>query len=406
MKEEVRQYIDRCYRQILLRPVDPSGLETYGRLIEGGGIKCEELPKLLMGSIEYKQRFGSAKPGSIPFLLHIKPKKLLRLEHIAYISTWQTSCGIAEYTRYLTSQLPLKWSVYRYPNLVPQNIDVIHIQHEFGILPNLNLEINQEKFIVLTWHSVCRFSEEHKKIALSIDVHVVHTQLQRQWLTPFLQNKPIFIIPHGSTLWNSIPQEKAKKTLGLSIDKKIVFVFGFSNQSKGYEDIALLASKVSSQIPCIFIISAAPHSVGVDINYMNRIRQMLIQHNACETVKILETHLSDEQINLYADASDVLLFNYKGDLDTASASGAVHRIIAAGKPIVCSNQNRLIEFTDLAFMYRQGDLVNMEKFLVESLTGGDKVMEYIKKIRAYAEATTWSNVAKMHMEMYKSFLGK
>jgi hypothetical protein len=57
---EVREYVHRCYKEVLGRDSDEAGREFYAQAILGGRIKREDLPNILRESGEYRQRFADA----------------------------------------------------------------------------------------------------------------------------------------------------------------------------------------------------------------------------------------------------------------------------------------------------------------------------------------------------------
>jgi hypothetical protein len=56
--DDTVQWVIACYRQVLKRDPDEEGLRTYVDHIVKGRINKEDLPRILMMSDEYKQRFG------------------------------------------------------------------------------------------------------------------------------------------------------------------------------------------------------------------------------------------------------------------------------------------------------------------------------------------------------------
>lgn len=55
--EEAVKHVENCYLEILKRPVDPEGKVHYATSICDGVIKAENLPNILRGSREYKEKF-------------------------------------------------------------------------------------------------------------------------------------------------------------------------------------------------------------------------------------------------------------------------------------------------------------------------------------------------------------
>jgi SAM-dependent methyltransferase len=197
------------------------------------------------------------------------------------------------------------------------------------------------------------------------------------------------------------PKDVARKALNLPLDRKIVFLFGFAAETKGFEEVVRTASKLEDTL---FIISGAIH----DLLKEHGMKVVLgLKSVGAGNVLVLEKYLSEGEINLYASAADALLFNYKTPSFVSSASGALHRVLAAGKPIVCTVDNRLIELEDgvHALKYRQGDTEAMIHNLNLIFEDRDLAETLGRNARKLAEKTSWRNVAEMHIKVYNQVAG-
>jgi len=58
-KEDIKGYVNDCYRYVLERDADPGGLRTYVKHIKEKKIKPEDLIGILKSSDEYKKLKGS-----------------------------------------------------------------------------------------------------------------------------------------------------------------------------------------------------------------------------------------------------------------------------------------------------------------------------------------------------------
>ena len=292
---------------------------------------------------------------------------------------------------------------------VVQGITVHNCQHEFGIFPYVD-ELVGERFKsnykVVTWHTVVRepvgeMLRHYHTLDRYYDAHIVHNYLAKKYLSAYT-NKPIYVIPHGSLLFDPLPRDKAREMLSLPKNRKIVFSFGFMAESKGFEEIAEVARRMKDTL---FIISGAIHDLLVEhgLQLSEKLRKI-----KPDNVIVLGKYLSEEEINRYASASDVLLFNYKTPSFVSSASGAMHRVIAAGKPVVCTYDNRLIELEDgvHALKYRQGDVEAMINCLNLVFEDRGLASTLGENARRLAEKTSWRKVAKMHFDVYGKIVGE
>jgi len=361
-------------------------------------------------------------PRVQPFTLRkrILPKeKRTHVEAITLISTWDEQCGIATYSHFLSEALTNQEKKVSVARTVQdaKTPALLHTQMEFGIFPEVNMVVGSNPTIqncpkVATWHTV--FREPNKigwgetrlldyieAVDREYDAHIVHNSLAKKWLLPYVA-KPVHIIPHGTVLWQHIGKKEARQKLGLPLDAQVLFAFGFSADSKGFSELAQSVAKLCQSYPrLMLVVSGAVHGIA-----QKESGEALEKVKAAQNqgIVVLGKYLSEEEVNSYAEASDILVFNYYDPDYVASASGAIHRVLHAGAPIVCSNSSRTIEFQDgiHCLKYPMGDIESLEACIETLLTEHDLAEELAKNAKLYAEATSWKRVALQHIQVYES----
>jgi len=337
---------------------------------------------------------------------------------VTLLSTWDMSCGIATYSKFLKESLEktgLHVNVERVIQKVDQknNGGIIHAQNEFGIFPSSNMLIatmdNRPK--IVTWHTVFKEPSRHviaggetaveyvHSIDEVYDVHIVHNARAKKWLMPYC-HRPIYIIPHGSTIWQPMGKKSARALLKLPFDVRLVFAFGFSAASKGLDELqtAIMNLRVFDSSVKL-VISGAPHGLGI-VDSQDTLKKL--KQN--DGLIVLGRYLSEEEVNLYAEAADLLVFNYYNPNEIASASGAIHRILNAGRPVVCSNEGRTSDLEDgiNCLKYPAGDVSSLQDSILAVLEEPDFAEELGNNARRYALATSWERVAHQHGQIYAS----
>ena len=314
----------------------------------------------------------------------------IEIDKIVLVSTWNINCGIATYTKYLFEELnkvaPNSFMV----NPINEGIlkhkikgGLTHLQHEFGIIPKFP---RMKGKLIITWHTVSlskNMVEIIKKIESNYDVvaHIVHSECARHDINTA---KDIWTVPHGSTLIQEMKKDDARRLLGINTYMPIGFMFGFQSGDKNYQRLIDAARKVGIHI----MISGAPHRLTNSVCLAND-----------RNVTFINRFLTEEEVNLYALASDMLLFDYVAK-DHYSVSGAMHRIVGAGRPIICSD---IRHFNDLRHDYNCLKFKNQSR-LEECMRNALKDSERLgRAAREYAEKTSWEKVAKCHIEIYKKY---
>jgi glycosyltransferase involved in cell wall biosynthesis len=345
-------------------------------------------------------------------------EKRENFEAVTLISTFNEQCGIATYSHFLLEALiGLGKTVYVCRYLWDAKIpSIIHSQIEFGIFPKVNMIAGSNPALqncakVATWHTVfrdprvgfgeTRLTEYIESVDKEYDAHIVHNSLAKKWLLPHV-SKPIHIIPHGTVLWQHSGKKEARQKLGLPLDAQVLFAFGFSADSKGFSELAQSVAKLRQSYPrLLLVVSGAVHGIAQKESG-EALEKVKTIHN--EGVVILGRYLSEEEVNNYADASDILIFNYHDPDYVASASGAIHRVLNAGAPIVCSDSNRTIELQDgvHCLKYPMGDTESLQAIIETLLEEHDLAEELGKNAKFLAEATSWKRVALQHIQVYES----
>lgn len=312
----------------------------------------------------------------------------IEADKVTLISTWNTNCGIATYSKYLFDSLtkiaPGSFTVNPINNGVLEyriREGLSHLQHEFGVAPKFP---TMKGKLIVTWHTISKdMNDTIKKFEHNYNVvaHIVHSECAR---SEIYTSRDIWTVPHGSTLIPEIGKEEARKLLGINKKMPIGFVFGFQSVDKNYDRLIDAAKNTGIHV----IISGAPHSL-MGSTFLAESRN----------VTFINKFLTENDVNLYALASDMLLFDYAAK-DHHSVSGAMHRIIGAGRPIICSD---IKHFNDVKHDYNCLKFKNqsrLERCIKQALKDSERLGT---AAREYAEKTSWEKIAKCHIGIYKRY---
>lgn len=393
-----------------------------------------------------------------------KEKDVANENKLMFVSTWGIKCGIATYSGFLVDAIKNIHITGESGIGSGTEIDIIsinegvnvekifakmcHIQHEFGILP-LPPRVSKNSKTIITFHTVLTDTTEDGLevrnligMGLGQDVnmaigdgdgygsgggrglgmqftlmrfensleglvgYIVHNEGSKKVLQRWTK-KDIFVVDHGSFIIPDINKKDARtmlemgKTLGIGAEDKIGFVFGFQSPNKNYNELVTVAKRIGMKL----VISGAKHGSG---NYrwdsINNIGSSGMV-GADTSIIFLDKFLTELEVNLFALASDVLLFNYPKQ-DHYSVSGALHRIIGAGRPCIISDTKHFAdvkEWSDGVLKFDPGNLEDLERKIREGLDSikGDELGVNARK---YAERTSWENVAKRHLEIYTKYV--
>lgn len=312
------------------------------------------------------------------------------IDKIIFVSTFDTRCGIATYTMHLMDELNSmsKDSFAIDPTnkgSLNRNISgkLVHIQHEFGIMSTFPKTHSK---VIITWHTVpSSIGNTIKRLEskLNIAAHIVHCEGALNYINT---KRDVYVINHGSASIKEIKKKDARKILNINdIDMPVGFVFGFQSPNKLYGELINTAKNANIHI----IISGSQHESGHKTNFLNN-----------KNVTFLGKYLTEEEVDLYASASDLLLFDYTSQ-DHYSCSGAMHRIIGAGKPVICSNTKHFSDVTDKKDVLKFNNQKELGQCIMTALADSTRLG---KAAIEYAKDTSWNVIAKRHMEIYRKYV--
>ncbi len=339
-----------------------------------------------------------------------KPSNVINYESknldakVTLMSTFGIKCGIATYTSYLLENINKyleKENLNEPVDIFPMNDkkfiykiknDIIHLQHEYGIIPK---GMFIEGKVIITFHSVFT----HPKVMLKqfendLDVvcYIAHSKAAAKVLRENT-NKQIYIIPHGSKVidFNHEPKSLIRKELnfdklGINDWDKCVFIFGFQSADKNFTRILNACKNTNMKV----IISGAKH----ECEYENA------SLKSGGNVILLNKFLDEKEVDMYSSACDLLIFDYISQKHY-SVSGAMHRVVGAGTPVICSRINHFIDIVENEQCLKFYDQEELELKIKEAL---EKNEEYSKKALEFANSTSWEVSAKMHLDIYRKYM--
>lgn len=371
--DSIEIFVKTKYLEVLQRPADLDELLHYTEAIKAGDLKREELVDILKNLDEFKHGI----------------KRIDSDAEVVIVSTYGIQCGIATYTSYLLESLKKICTVDVLPvnDGVSGRIDfdgVLNYQHEYGIFGD---RIPVSKHSVVTWHTVLR---DHP-VQVNVDTHIVHSE---ETVNEFPGGN-VHVIPHGSMVFpEGINKMSSRSKLNLPQGIPIILIFGFRTPNKMYDELLQILAEVRKKEKILAIFTASPHGAE-DARW----REHFERYENSEYVLVLNRWISEDEVNLYALASDIFLFNYMPE-EHYSASGALHRIIGAGKPVVCNRD--AIQFNEL-----EEDKVALKYNTKEA--AAEKILELIRNTalarelqqgaKSFAERTSWDKVAKMYLDV-------
>lgn len=360
---------------------------------------------------------------------------------LAMVTSWDSRCGIAEYSRYLLRALRgktpgIEIEVLSSPqenlwrdSLVPAKacwtgagdrleglrrelargrFDAVHFQFNFGFfdlqqLAGIVRELKQSgKAVLITFHSTADTKVNGKLASLAsisavlrqVNLIFVHSQADQARLADLGIWENVRLIPHGTI---QCPQEDSALRAELGIPfQPAIGTFGFLLPHKGLLELLQAVHLLRQEFPDLGLLAqCALHQDALSQQFEQKVRGA-IRDLKLESVVLLSTgFLSPEEAVLFLQMADVLVLPY--GKTTESSSAAIRFAIAAGRPVITTQQQIFEDVQHAVCQIADNDPVRLAQAIRTLLTDRQAADHLAQRVRAYAQQASWANVAEQYL---------
>ena len=371
---------------------------------------------------------------------------------VAFVSTYPpTECGIATFTKDLLMSIAkytpfsrpivvavrgaeeiepydrsVKQQIYRndrqsYLNaadfLNASDVDVVNIQHEYGIYGGedgeyvLDFVARLKKPVAVTLHTVLMEpSKNQKRIMQELgkltDVLVVMVRTGRQILLDRYGIDPtkVTVIAHGVPNVHRASASVVKRALAIQ-DRKVISTFGLINRGKGIEYAIEAMAEVKRKYPNVLYLVLGETHPGVRAyegeSYRNHLLDLVAKLDLTHHVRFNNRFLALNELVRYLCATDVYLTPYLNK--DQIVSGTLAYAVGCGRAIVSTPylyaEEVLGDGRGVLVDFRSADAI--AKSLIELLDNPQVRERYEAAAYRYGRRTAWFNVAVDYLDMYR-----
>ena len=296
-------------------------------------------------------------------------------------------------------------------------LDVIHVEHEYGIYGGdwgeyvLDFSTVITKPLVVTFHTVMRNPPEKAvdvlaRLAGLAGAVVVTVPAARDLLHEIyhVPKKKIQVIPHGSPESRTGEKNAAKAVLGLQ-GRITVMTLGLINPGKGIEYGIQAVHRIAAKYPNIlYLIVGQTHPIvrkRQGEQYRERLQDLTRSLRLDANIKFIDRYLSEGEKELYFLATDMYLAPYVGR-DQVS-SGTITEALGFGKCIVSTPST----FAQAALANGRGlfcDFNDPESIggqIEEILSNPSTRLKLERKALDFSRKLTWREAAKAYSRIYQ-----
>lgn len=298
------------------------------------------------------------------------------------------------------------------------NIDLINIQHEFGLFGGDQGEYivkflkKVRKPVVTTLHTVRPdFDAKALKVLKSIAnksaaVVVIANAAIKMLDQQGIQYRNCVVIPHGCPNIEFVDNKPIKQSLGLD-NRLVASTFGLISRGKGIEyAIRALPYVIKNAPDLIYLIIGQTHPEvrkREGETYRNSLMQLVRELGLEKYVRFNNHFLTKRELIRYLQATDIYLTPYISP--NQISSGALTYALGAGKAVVSTpyfhaqetiNENRgiLCKFNDPISIAEGINRLLDSKFR----------KDLQRRVYRYSRRFLWSNVARTYGELFNAVI--
>lgn len=361
----------------------------------------------------------------VDFIEYLEKVKPLKKQKLAVISTYNSKCGIAEYSRDLYPLIEGAFEDVRYFANSDAEIvfkdnekilrtweysendfsstlleidkfgpDVVHIQYNgpfysLDSLSNLVIELkNRKKRVFLTIHSIPDINIKRYTEKLSqVDKIIVHSQKDFEKLKHG-GIKNIEVFTHGVKGFPDENKQKLRQKLEIN-HTLIVASHGLIHENKGLLETIDALKILKSDYPEILFLSI--NAVNTDNStssaVFNQMKEKVRENHLEDNVIFVSDFIEKQEIIKLLHLADLIVLPYS-DLQEG-ASGAVRYSFASQRPVIITNSAIFSDLGDVGYRINDNKPQTIADAVKKLLSERSLYQRELSKVRKYVEENSW-----------------
>jgi glycosyltransferase involved in cell wall biosynthesis len=361
---------------------------------------------------------------------------------LAMVTTWNSRCGIAEYTHYLVDQSPASVEIEIFANtgvdiidpdvepsvtrcwanrwspdldeleeaLNQSDAEVVHFQFNFGFfeLKRLAALIDRQlerRGVVITFHRTKDVEIEGEMVSFSqirstlerVDRLIVHQASDARRLREMGFEDNVQIVAHGAASPSPVTSAQVRSVTGLG-NRPVIGTFGFLLPHKGFMELLEVIDRLRIEFPDICLLAPCARHPDEDTGFEETVRARIDSLGLHANVVLVTDYLRDQTARAILAAADVIVLPYRQTEE--SASGALRFVLPVGRPIIATDLPIFADARDSALLIDPTDPTKLENAVRRVLTDSEFQRDLSERAAAAARRNRWSRIAADHREIY------
>jgi glycosyltransferase involved in cell wall biosynthesis len=369
---------------------------------------------------------------------------------IAMVTSWDSRCGIAEYTRYLLTavlrQAPeMEIHILSSPGegiwqqkpaaaqvcwtgpdddlqglgreIRVRGFDAVHFQFNFGFFaldPFAGLLRELKALgtrVLITFHATADSSFNGRPISLrqisrilqDVDLIFVHGKDDQRRLAEMGVSENVNVIHHGNI---AFPEENRaiRSDLGINF-QQVIGTFGFLLPHKGILELLRSLCILRGEFPNIGLVAqSALHHDPISRDFEQKVRGTISDLDLGQNVLLSTEFLTPEEAVLLLQLTDVIALPYGKTRESSSA--AVRFAIAAGRPIITTEQEIFADVRSATYQIPDNDPPRLADAIRAIITDNSLSERLSESVRRYSREASWPRVAETYIAHLRKLLHK
>lgn len=296
------------------------------------------------------------------------------------------------------------------------NVEVVSLQHEFGIFGGeageyiLDFIHHLNKPLVTTFHTLFEhpqppYASIQREIAQKSDHIIVMNRKGIDFLHHSfgIRRDKITFIPHGTPQPVPEKRQQYREQLGWN-GRKIMMTFGLLSRGKGLERIIEVLPDIVQHVPeALYVIVGQTHPEvkrREGEQYRDQLRKQIKSLQLESHVAMVDQYVDEHDLIKHITAADLYVTPYPGMQQITS--GTLAYAVGLGRPILSTPyvyaKDLLNEYPELLIPFE--DKQSWADKIISILGNDSELAKWEKRMHELGSRMHWPEVGKQHLELF------
>lgn len=424
---------------------DVAQLRRHMREIYRNPESCDKMVDRAASNIRNRFTWSRVADRALTFM-HSMQNERVRPIKAGMVTSWNSICGIAEYSKYLLDAISddrITWTILAQEveqSLCDESgevvrcwtdrwhgnlgrvlhevnrfqLDMVHFQFNFGFfeLDDFSRAIvelkRQGRKVLITLHSTRDATVDGLNISLAqiasglmeADRILVHNQEDRRRLADWGIHRNVSIFPHGFPCFEHRDRHEIRRQLSVS-KSPVVSAFGFLTPHKGLLELIEALVILKQEFPGVMLLAlTAFHPHAPSKEYYQACTKRIAELGLRDCCLMITAFLAPEEAITALQASDVVVLPYHSTKESSSA--AVRFALAARRPVITTQQPVFSDVAEVVCQIEASSPVLIAEAIARVLNDPKLGREMVKRSEVKMSRESWQNVARLYSKIIKA----